>query len=119
MKKIINNKVYDTGTATRVGRASTGAVLYRKRTGEYFIFGEEWILPLTFFEAKSWAAYNLDTDTYLALFGVVAEDGRRVTITLSMRADTVDALRRAASKDGRTLSAYAESAVRTAILWDK
>lgn len=119
MKMIINNKVYDTGTATRVGRASTGAVLYRKRTGEYFIFGEEWIRPLTFFEAKSWAASNLCTDKYLSLFGDVSEDGRRVTITLSMRADTVDALRRAASEDGRTLSAFAESAVRTAILRDK
>ena len=50
MRKIINNKVYDTATATRIGLSDngheynelsySGETLYRKRTGEYFLHGE-------------------------------------------------------------------------------
>ena len=50
MRKIINNKVYDTATATWIGLSDngheynalsySGETLYRKRTGEYFLHGE-------------------------------------------------------------------------------
>ena len=50
MRKIINNKVYDTDTATWIGlsdngheyndSAYSGETLYRKRTGEHFLHGE-------------------------------------------------------------------------------
>ena len=50
MRKIINNKVYDTSTAAMIGLsdngheyhdlAYSGETLYRKRTGEYFLHGE-------------------------------------------------------------------------------
>lgn len=52
MKKIIDNRVYDTDTAQQVGPAYSPAgfgpsdfdryeeTLYRKRTGEYFLHGE-------------------------------------------------------------------------------
>ena len=47
MKKIINNKLYDTDTAKRLGYDGGGdgfdswtEELYKKRTGEYFIYGE-------------------------------------------------------------------------------
>ena len=50
MKKIIDNKVYDTNTATLIGSKDNGISpasfaycresLYRKRTGEYFKHGE-------------------------------------------------------------------------------
>ena len=48
MKKIINGKIYDTDTAKEIDSISHGdgprdfryyhEVLYRKRTGEYFLF---------------------------------------------------------------------------------
>ena len=50
MKKIINGKVYDTDTAKLIGSWDNGIYgdldsvsedLYRKRTGEFFIFGHE------------------------------------------------------------------------------
>ena len=49
MKKIINNKMYNTETATEVASYDNGCYLsdfrhfreelYRKRTGEFFLYG--------------------------------------------------------------------------------
>ncbi len=144
MRKIINNKVYDTDTATRIGLADnghdyndfaySGETLYRKRTGEYFLHGEggpmtsyavrtgsnnwsgsERITPLSYYAARQWAVEHLSTEAYEAEFGEVTEDDSQVTITLSMRADTVEALRRTAAKAGQSLSAYVERVLRPAV----
>jgi len=49
MKKIINGKKYDTETATKLGEDCRGyrgdidfwsEELYRKKTGEFFLYGE-------------------------------------------------------------------------------
>ena len=96
MKKILGGKKYNTETAHRVGECWNGGTcsetLYRKRTGEYFLYGEggpmskysvsygdnEWgygqeIQPLTVDEAKEWAEEHLDADEYEQEFGVVEE----------------------------------------------
>jgi hypothetical protein len=102
MKKIINGKKYNTETATMLadrwnGRAGGdfGRVyeeLYRKKTGEYFIYGEggamtkysmsagnncwtggEMIIPLTEAEAREWAEKWVDADKYEEIFGEVEE----------------------------------------------
>lgn len=102
MKKIINGKRYDTETAEEIGfwrteRSVTDfsyceETLYRKRTGEFFLYGDggpsspyahaaygmmgagEAIVPLTEDEAKTWVEQKLDADTYEALFPVEEED---------------------------------------------
>lgn len=101
MKKVINGRRYNTDTATLIG--STGyshsgdfaywrEYLYRKRTGEFFLYGiggpmskysqkigqNEWsggqeIQPLTLQEAQEWAEEHLDADEYEQVFGVVKE----------------------------------------------
>lgn len=100
MKKILGGKKYNTETAHRVGEhwnGNTGfgtcsETIYRKRTGEYFLYGEggpmskysvsygdnEWgygqeIQPLTVDEAKEWAEEHLDADKYEQEFGEVEE----------------------------------------------
>ena len=100
MKKILGGKKYNTETAHRVGghcNGNTGfgacsETLYRKRTGEYFLYGEggpmsryarmcgdnTWgygqeIQPLTVDEAKEWAEEHLDADKYEQEFGEVEE----------------------------------------------
>lgn len=144
MRKIINNKVYDTATATWIGLADngheynelsySGETLYRKRTGEYFLHGEggpmtsyavrtgsnnwrgsERITPLSYYAARQWAVEHLSAEAYETEFGEVTEDDSQVTITLSMRADTVEALRRTAAKAGQSLSAYVERVLRPAV----
>lgn len=102
MKKIINGKRYDTETAELVGEwANTYNYsnfsyeceeLYRKKTGEFFLYGEggpmsnyaiptdnnNWtgsskITPLTIDEAKKWAEKNLDADDYEKYFELEKE----------------------------------------------
>ena len=102
MKKIINGKKYDTETATPVASFSNSGgwrdfahyeeTLYRKKTGEFFLYGEggpmtkyarstglnSWsggdgFEPLTEDEAKLWLERFSDTETYEAQFGAVEE----------------------------------------------
>lgn len=101
MKKIINGRKYDTSTATELASVTsnpaerfyrTDETLYRKRTGEFFLYGEggpmtRWaepygltgsqsgsgIVPLTVEEAREWAEHNVDADLYEEIFGEVAE----------------------------------------------
>lgn len=97
MKKIINGKKYDTDTAKLIGSYSNGRTgndlsyvyeeLYRKKTGEYFLYGEggPWsdyyvkidnsnysgscrITPMTNDEAEKWALEHLEVDEFEAAF---------------------------------------------------
>ena len=97
MKKIINGKMYNTETAEFIDSYESGypkdfayvyEALYRKKTGEFFLYGEggpntdyrvyyssnEWggssrITPYTKSEAKKWLAENGTVDTYCKVFG--------------------------------------------------
>jgi len=101
MNKIINGKKYDTDTATLIAEWSNNysgsdfhycqEELYRKRTGEYFLYGEGGSLskyskqfrngsvgdchiePFSEKEAKEWAEEHCDGDTYIEIFGDVEE----------------------------------------------
>ena len=101
MKKIINNRKYDTDTAEVIGEWGHGAVndfayqreiLYRKKTGEYFLYGEggamsdyrtysscnswgggEVLIPYSEEDAKEWAMQHMDPDDYETEFGEVEE----------------------------------------------
>ncbi len=122
MKKIINGKRYDTDTATLMGSAGYRypsdlgyweEKLYRKKTGEFFLYGEggalskysrsfgqnEWsggdeIRPLSPKEAQEWAENYLDADEYEAIFGEIEENKSQIStwIADSVKAD-VDQLR--------------------------
>lgn len=101
MKKIINGKMYDTYTAKIIGFGfvNTNGVysrydfrwqeetLYKKKTGEFFLYGTggpltkyaepdgnrtrwgEKIIPLTVDDAKRFVKKNCDVATYIKLFG--------------------------------------------------
>lgn len=107
MKKIINGKMYNTETAKEIGSWNNGRyrsdfyyvgeTLYKKKTGELFVFGEggaasryaercggnstcfgEDIIPLSQQDAKEWVERKLDADAYVELFGEVEEQWRIV-----------------------------------------
>jgi len=92
MKSVIDGKLYNTDTATKIGDYDTGGSvndfnyyresLYVTKKGSYFLAGEghgntkyayhssggtrSWgsdIYPLTIDEALEWASRNLDTET--------------------------------------------------------
>ena len=97
MKKIINGRMYNTETAKACGEWSNGyytndfsycaETLYRKKTGEFFLFGEggamskysercgdmrgygEQIIPLTEEAARAWAEKRLTAEEYIGVFG--------------------------------------------------
>lgn len=136
MKKIINNRLYDTDTARLLGEWDNGLglrdfdflqeALYRKRTGEHFLYGHggartkysehahglwtdgEAITPLTYEEAVSWAEEHLSADEYIAVFGPVSEgeEDPSVPLNLYLPASLVAQLRREASQADLSVSAY-------------
>ena len=111
MKKIINGKRYNTDTATLIGSTGHGypgdleywtEELYRKKTGEFFLYGEggpmskysrrigenEWsggeeIRPLSLKEAQEWAEEYLDGDEYEKVFGAIEEDKSQISTWIS------------------------------------
>lgn len=102
MKKVINQKRYDTDTAKCIGWDSWGTPgdfkhwsekLYQKKTGEFFLYGEggpaskyaeitgqsEWtggekLIPLKFEKAREWAEKHLGADEYEKIFRVIKDE---------------------------------------------
>ena len=112
MRKIIKGILYNTSTATLIGGNGYGypgdfsyfyEKLYKKRNGEYFLYGEggplskysesvgtnetsgsETIIPMTYAEARDWAEANLDADDYIAAFGTPSEDNDHVVVSVNI-----------------------------------
>jgi len=134
MKKVINNKVYDTEAAKLLGSSNNGhrpndfdyyeESLYRTKSGNYFLHGEggansrygvwhgnsggpgEKIMPMSYSEATEWAQKNLDGDSYIRLFGNPGDGEAKVTVTLSAAAK--NRLDRMVAESGENLSATVE-----------
>ena len=135
MKKVINQKRYDTDTAKKMASIDNGCpandlnyweeTLYRKTTGEFFLHGAggantkyadrvgvsgwrggERLMPLAYHDAQEWAETNLSGDEYEEIFGAVSEDGERITISLSLQKVTVETLKRKAAQAEKGLSEF-------------
>lgn len=140
MKRIIGGKKYDTETAEEVAEVTHGnrrqfeyyeETLYRKRTGEYFLYGYGYaasryakqvcgdfvpggdIIPLTFEQARSWAERELSADEYESIFGEVPEGDEEADVVLSVRVSpaTRERLRRMAAESGRSQGAVLDELV--------
>jgi len=137
MKKIINGKRYDTETAQLIGSDGYSnrrdfcfwrEKLYRKKTGEFFLYGEggamsrygrstgqnlrsagEEIQPLTLKEAQEWGEQHLDADEYEEVFGRIEEGKTQIAtwIADSVKVDA-DQLR----EKGYTLADIFEAGVK-------
>lgn len=142
MKKIIDQKRYDTDTAQEVGYYSFSLIgdfhffketLYRKKTGEFFLHGRggpasryaettgqnEWrggekIIPVSYEAAQAWAEKHLTGDAYEAIFGEVAEDDGHEQIGCTVTATAAAMLRRMSSTRGQTTGEVVEALVREA-----
>lgn len=136
MKKIINNKIYDTTTAQKCGEWSNGhytsdfaycaETLYRKKTGEYFLHGEghalskyasssgnscgwgEQIIPLSYAQAQKWAESHLDGDDYISVFGEPEESEELGDLHIRISAAKLTKLRQAAGQAHITLAEMVE-----------
>lgn len=143
MKKIINNKVYDTAKAELVGEWNTRwedrlyrccEELYRKRTGEFFLYGyggpgskyavstgnSDWsggekIIPLTYEAAQKWAEEHLTGEEYEAIFGEIVEDDNKIMVSLYLQSSKVEQCKRNAARAEISLSAYLEKLIDTVV----
>lgn len=140
MKKIINNKIYDTGKAQKCGEYESTPyrndfhyfceTLYRKKTGEFFLHGEgnaaskyarscgqnercrgEKIVPLTYEAAQQWAEEHLDGDSYIEIFGEPEEDDSVEALNIRISSAKMKKLRQAAGRDELTLVALVEKLI--------
>lgn len=139
MKKIINNKLYNTESAKLVGEfQSTFAVndfhyyeeeLYLKKTGEFFLYGHgnglspyakryidgmgqgEKIIPLTDQQARKWAEENMDPDDYMELFEVDEDSSARFHFKLpaGLKAEFEKACEAEGTSMGRKLNEMIEN----------
>lgn len=135
MKKIINGKLYDTDKAVYLGYdLYAGPMdftywreeLYRKRTGEFFLYGQggpaskyavasvtgsgwdggEKIVPLSYDKAREWAEEHLDADEYADIFGMPDDDeGERATLCVQIPAALMAKLRLAATEQRTSMTA--------------
>lgn len=138
MKQIIKGKLYDTETAKWIAawgnNRSTrdfsycSETLYRKRTGEYFLYGHggpmskyaescgdnSWsggskIIPLTYKAAQEWGEERMDADDYMEEFGPVSESEESVALSISLPEAVSERIRREAQEKGMSISALVAS----------
>lgn len=138
MKKIINNKLYNTETARELGLDCGGdgfshwcERLYLKRTGEFFLYGEggpmtkyavsvsdnswsggEKIIPLSAAKAREWAEEHLDAEDYAEIFGMPSEGEDTAALNIQIDAALMARLRQMAADEGTTLTACVERLLR-------
>lgn len=139
MKKVIDGKRYDTDTAILMGSDKYSNFkdfthwteeLYRKRNGEYFLYGEggpmtkyaqtagqnEWsggekIMPLTPDAARKWAEEHLSVEKYEAIFGAIEEDNSKMVWSVSISPAVVESVKRFAGEKSMKLSEVVETAL--------
>lgn len=137
MKKIINDKRYNTHTAkalavwsSDIGELSQVVeTLYRKSTGEYFLHCEggaatkyarflgnnswssgEMIQPLTLSEAEEWLKDHISEEDFSRIFDH-NYDPEKKTITLRLSASARQALKDMASEGNTSMSEIVESLI--------
>lgn len=140
MNKIINGKRYSTDSAKEMASDSYSnctdfhywsETLYRKNTGEYFLYGEggpmsryaetigqnQWtggerIIPLSVEAAQKWAEEHLDGEEYEKIFGAVEESATKKTVSLSLTETAIEKIKRGAAEAGMSMSEYVEGLVK-------
>lgn len=131
MKKIMNGKMYNTDSATLLASASSircdqadsfDESLYRKKTGEFFIYGYggpwtcwaksngmggyssgEGILPVSEDEAREWAEKHLTADEYEKIFGVIDENKELMPLQILLPKILHEELKAHAEKNNTTM----------------
>lgn len=139
MYKVINGKRYNTDTAQLMGECSYGCLgdldytseeLYRKQTGEFFLYGEggansiyreeismnswsggEQITPLSYAEAQKWAEEHLSGEEYDRIFGTVDDSDEKRTVAIRLTAGSAEKLKRLAAQAGTNASEVIEELI--------
>jgi len=79
--------------------------IYASSEGNMSGYGER-IIPMTYDEAAQWAERHLTGEQYEEIFGEVSENDSRVSLNLSLTVAEAEIIKRNASREGMTVSAY-------------
>jgi|GEM_PF-743066 len=119
MYKVINGKGYNTDAAqvletwtnNQKGNKYAEENLYRKKTGEYFLFtkssGGQKIIPITMQDAMSWAEKRLPSKEVEVLFSGVVEpeiDSNNERVGVLIPRPLMEALRERKEKAGESIT---------------
>lgn len=110
-RMVINNKRYNTNAAELMAEAND-ELLYRKRTGEYFLFNFEnnQILPLSYDDAVYWGKTNLSQSKVDDIF-FKPEIENKKNITISLSGAAIKMLNTLAAKERISKSQVVENLI--------
>lgn len=128
MRKILQNKVYDTDTASKIMSVTLEAErsrdkkdivtesLYRKRTGEFFLVREDMygtkVLPQTYNDAKAWGINNqMPQETIKSAFWESDSSPKKEALLISIPASMISRLRMEASSRNMSVSGLLEEII--------
>ena len=140
MKKVIRGRLYDTEKAVLVGEFYDEAMpgndlayyreeLYRKRTGEYFLYGignagskysvwrgstasgTEKIIPLSYQQAWEWAEEYLPDDIYLKEFKTPERNDDKTIISFNLKIGNVEKLKLISAKQDKPMSSIIDELI--------
>lgn len=143
MKKVIRGRLYDTEKAVLVGEFYDEAMpgndlayyreeLYRKRTGEYFIYGTgnagskysvwrgstasgtEKIVPMTYQQAQEWAEENLPRNVYENEFGIPERNDDKTIISFNLKIGNIEKLKVISAKQDKPMSSIIDELIENA-----
>lgn len=140
MKKVIRGRLYDTEKAGLIGKFYDEAKpgndldfyieeLYKKRTGEYFLYGRgnagskysvwrgntasgaEEIVPLTYAQAKEWAEKFLPDDLYQKEFKVPERNDDKTIISFNLKIGNIEKLKVISAKQDKPMSSIIDELI--------
>lgn len=143
MKKVIRGRLYDTEKAVLVGEFYDEAMpeedlsfyreeLYRKRTGEYFLYGTgnagskysvwrgstasgaEEIVPLTYKQAQEWAEEYLPAEIYQKEFGIPERNDDKIVMSFNLKIGNIEKLKVISSKQDKPMSSIIDELIENA-----
>lgn len=111
MKRKIKGQIYDTDKAQLIAAVELRKIyqaLYLKRSNEFFLHSmkdnQDTITPLTWLQADEWARMFLSPNSYEKLFGDIPEDAQKMNISIRLRSDTYQKLKRISCITSRAAS---------------
>lgn len=143
MKKVIRGRLYDTEKAGLIGKFYDEAkpgndpdfyieVLYKKRTGEYFLYGRgnagskysvcrggaasgtEKIIPLSYQQAREWAEENLSPEEYEKEFGFPQRNDEKTIMSFNLKIGNVEKLKVISAKQDKPMSSIIDELIENA-----
>lgn len=129
MKKRIHGLLYSTDTAKLIfdnqGKGDKEEKLYRKRTGEFFLYTKhntlhdrpidqrhsltsgELLVPLTYEEAKAWSKETMPTEKYNEVFKAITQSNDKIYTGFSLTEEANAMLQNLAHKYDKDISGTA------------